>query len=157
MLYDAMRVLLVDEGPLLNLYAARLPSEQTAPVDVAFVPLSGVGATRYLGSSPISDEATDGYATGGPTGVTHDGGVLWYHTGVQFQLRGTDPEEPLVVMQVADRIRNVLIQYAGASVVKADEEIIRIDLTTGPHYFGQDTQERTLAALTVEVWHKPDA
>ena len=60
-------------------------------------------------------------------------------------------------MHVADWIRAVLVQYAGGSVVKADEEIIRIDLTTGPHYFGQDTQERTLAALTVEVWHRTGA
>ena len=30
MLYDAMRVLLVDEGPLENLFSSRLPPEQVA-------------------------------------------------------------------------------------------------------------------------------
>ena len=34
-LYDAMRTLLVDEGPLETLYLYRLPAEQTAEVDVA--------------------------------------------------------------------------------------------------------------------------
>ena len=41
MLYDALRVLLVDEGPLTNLYSSRLPPEQTAAVDVAHIPHGG--------------------------------------------------------------------------------------------------------------------
>ena len=87
--------------------------------------------------------------------MTHDGGVLWHHTGVQFQVRGQDSEDPSPVAAAADSIRDVLIQFAGASVTKAGEEIVRIDLTTAPHYHGQDRQERPIAALTVEVWHRP--
>ena len=145
-LYDAARTLLVDEGPLENLYLFRLPAEQTAPVDVAHVPLSGVGAQRYLGSSLV---------VGGPMGVSHDGGVLWYHTGVQFQVRGEDPGDPEAVMDLADAVRDVLIQYAGTSVVKSGEEIVRCEIGTAPTYFGQDEQERPIAALTIEVWHRP--
>ena len=145
-LYDAMQALLVDKGPLENLYLFRLPPQQTAAVDVAHIPLSGVGAERYLGSAPVANA---------PDGVLHDGGILWYHTGVQFQVRGQDPEDPGPVMQVADWIRDVLIQYAGTSVVRGGEEIIRCDITTAPNYYGQDEQERPIAALTVEVWHKP--
>ena len=141
-------MLLVDEGPLENLYLFRLPAGQTGPVDVACVPLSGVGAQRYLGSSPVAN---------GEPGIEHDGGVLWYHTGVQFQVRGEDPEDPVAVMQKADSVRNMLVQFAGGSVFKAGEEIVRIDITTSPNYFGQDEQERPIAALTVEVWHRPSA
>ena len=101
---------------------------------------------RYLGSAPVS---------GGPAGVTHDGGVLWHHTGCQFQVRGEDPEDPRPAMEAADAIRDVLVQYAGTSVVKAGELIVRCDVSTAPAYFGQDTQERSMAALTVEVWHRP--
>ena len=146
MLYDALRVLLVDEGPLTNLYAYQLPPEQTAEVDAAFIPQGGGNPKRYLGSTPV---------TGGPAGVTHDGGVLWLETSVQFQLRGTDPEDPGPVMQAADWIRNLLVQYAGTSVFRADEEVIRCDITTAPHHFGQDEQERIVMAVGFMVWHKP--
>ena len=145
-LYAALETILVDEGPLENLYLFRLPAGQTEAVDVAYVPLSGVGAQRYLGSEPVVD---------GPPGVEHDGGISWFHTGAQFQVRGEDPEDPLAVMQVADSVRDVMVQFAGASVTKNDEEIVRIDLTTAPHYYGQDEQERPVAALTVEIWHRP--
>ena len=145
-LYAALKVILVAEGPLENLFLYRLPPEQTAAADVAYVPLSGVGAQRYLGSSPV---------TGGPPGVTHDGGVLWFHVGAQFQVRGESAGDPVAVMLMADSVRDVLIQFAGASVVKSGEEVVRCDITTAPYYFGQDSQERPIAALTVEVWHRP--
>ena len=58
-------------------------------------------------------------------------------------------------MEVADWVRDVLVQYAGTSVVKAGEEIVRIDITTAPHYYGQDEQERVIVALGVEIWHRP--
>ena len=145
MLYDALRVLLVDEGPLENLYASRLPPEQTAEVDVAYVPQGGGNPQRYLGSEPVMD---------GPAGVMHDGGVLWNETTVQFQARSESPE---AVADVADCIRDVLIQYAGTSVVKSGVELIRIDLTTSPHFYRQDEQERVISAVGFEVWHRPSA
>ena len=145
-LYAAMRVLLVEQGPLENLFLYRLPPEQKEAVDVAYVPLSGVGAQRYLGLTPVME---------GHPGVMHDGGVLWYHKGVQFRVRGEDPENPEPVEEAADSIRDVLVQYAGTSVFRAGEEIVRIDITTAPSYYGQDEQERVIAALTVEVWHRP--
>ena len=140
-LYAAMREILVEEGPLENLYADRLPPEQTAAVDVAHIPQGGTSPQRYLGSSPV---------IGGPLGVEHDGGILWHLTNVQFRARSESAE---TVMEVADWVRDVLVQYAGTSVVKAGEEIIRCDITTAPHYYGQDEQERIVLALTVEVWH----
>ena len=98
---------------------------------------------RYLGSEPVMD---------GPAGVMHDGGVLWHVTNVQFQVRSEAPE---TVMDVADSIRDVLVQYAGTSVVRADEELIRCDVTASPHYYGQDEQERVILAVGFEVWHRP--
>ena len=50
-------------------------------------------------------------------------------------------------MEAADSIRDVLIQYAGTSVVKAGEEIIRCDLTTSPYFHRQDEQERVISAV----------
>ena len=146
MLYAALRVLLVDEGPLENLYAYQLPPEQTAEVDVAFIPEGGDSPQRYLGSAPVVD---------GPLGVTSDGGVFWFKTNVQFQVRGEDPRDPEPVEAAAAWIRDLLIQYAGTSVFKADEEVIRCDITAAPHYFGQDEQERPIMALGFMVWHRP--
>ena len=58
-------------------------------------------------------------------------------------------------MEVADWIRDVLVQYAGTSVFKAGEELIRIDLTTSPYFYRQDEQERVISAVGFEVWHRP--
>ena len=147
-LYRAMRALLVaPEGPLENLYLYRLPPEQTADVDVAHIPQGGSGSERYLGSAPVVN---------GVPGVTHDGGVLWHRTAVQFQVRGEDPADPSQVAAVADSIRDVLIQFVGASVTEGGEEIVLCDLTSAPAYFGQDEQERLVASLMVEVWHRPE-
>ena len=142
-LYAALETILVSEGPLENLFSYRLPPEQTGVVDVAFIPQGGGNPERYFGSEPVVN---------GPPGVTHDGGVLWHETAVQFQARSESPE---AVVGVADWIRDLLVQFAGDPIVRGDEEIIRIDITTSPHYFGQDEQERPIAALTVEVWHRP--
>ena len=146
MLYDALHELLVlPSGPLDNLYFFRLPDEATAEVDVAYIPISGVGATRAFGSQPVQ---------GGPVGVTHDGGVQYYHTGVQFQIRARDPANPRPAMQAGNDIRDVLVQYAGTEVVVAGELIVRCDVTTAPSFYEQDNLERAIAALTVEVWHR---
>ena len=145
-LYAALETILVDEGPLDGLYALRLPAGQVGPVDVVCVLQGGVGAERYLGSAPVVD---------GPQGVRDDGGVLWHRTTVQFQVRGGDPADPSAVVEVADWIRDVLIQYAGGSVFRGGEEIVRVDLTSAPAYYGQDEQERPLMAVSFEVWHRP--
>ena len=89
----------------------------------------------------------------GPTGAEHDGGVLWHVATVQFQARSESPE---LVMEVADSIRDLLIQFAGDPVVKSGEEVIRIDLTASPHFYGQDEQERVILAVGFEVWHRAD-
>ena len=90
----------------------------------------------------------------GPPGVTHDGGVLWFKTAVQFQVRGEDPEDSGPAAQAADWIRDLLIQYAGEPIVRAGE-IVRCDITRAPSYFGQDEQERVILAVGFEVWHRP--
>jgi len=144
MLYDALATLLVIEGPLENLYLAALPPAQVNPVDVAMVPVSGVGPTRAFGSKPVA---------GGPDGVTHDGGVQHWHTGLLFQVRAEDPAMPLPAFRVADNIRDVLAQYTGEEVIKAGERIVRCDVSS-PYYIGQDDQERTVAGLRAEVWHR---
>ena len=141
MLYDAMRVLLVAEGPLENLFSSRLPAEQVGVVDVAHIRQGGGSPQRYLGSEPVMD---------GPTGAEHDGGLLWHISTVQFQARSESPE---LVMEVADSIRDLLVQFAGDPIVRAGEEIIRCDVTASPHYYGQDEQERVILAVGFEVWH----
>ena len=145
MLYEAMYELLVTEGPLLNVYADRLPAEQTAEVDVAHIPQGGGSPQRYLGSEPVVD--------GRPAaGVEHDGGVLWHVTNVQFQARSESAE---AVMDVADRIRDVLVQYAGTSVFKGGEEII----ATSPRPPTTSVKTNRSAPFSQWVsrclWHKP--
>ena len=146
-LYDAMHTILVDEGPLDNLFLDRLPPKQTADVETAFVQLSGTGAERAFGKQNV---------IGAPEGVTHDGGVLWWHSGVQFQVRGHDPDAPGPVAVAADAIRDVLAQYAGEEIVKNGEKIVRCEVSNPPAYYGQDRRGRSIRALTVEVWHRPD-
>ena len=142
-LYEAMYELLVTEGPLRNLYADRLPAEQTAEVDTAHIAQGGGSPPRYLGSSPV---------VGGATGVEHDGGILWHVANVQFQARSESAE---AVMDVADRIRDVLVQYRGTSVFKAGVEIVKCELTAVPHYYGQDEKERPIMAVSFEISHRP--
>ena len=97
---------------------------------------------RYLGSSPVMN---------GPVGVETDGGVLWNKSSIEYQCRSVDP---LMVMEVADWVRDLLVQFSGGSLIRGGEEVIRCDLTASPHYFGQDEQERIVMALSFEVWHK---
>ena len=62
--------------------------------------------------------------------------------------------KPRPAMQAGNDIRDVLVQYAGTEVVVAGELIVRCDVTTAPSFYEQDNQERAIAALTVEVWHR---
>ena len=154
--YALHRILVTPDGPLPNLFALQLPDETTDPgdVDVAFVPVSGTGPTRQLGSRPVTDAPYSG-----PGGIAaHDGGVAWYHDGVQFEVRGWDGADPDSVeraMEVADQIRDTLVQYAGTPVIVEGEEIVRCEITSGPSYIGQDERERNIMLLIVEVWHNP--
>ena len=113
----------------------------------AHVPRSGTGAERALGSEPVSN---------GPEGVTHDGGVLWHHTGVQFLVRGKDPDNPEPAVEAADGIRDVLAQYNGDTVTKAGEDIVRCDISTATNYLEQDDLGRVIVSLTIEVFHRPE-
>ena len=70
---------------------------------------------------------------------------------------GQGPRGPEKVEEAADRVRDLLIQFAGTSVIVADEEIVRVDLTSESAYYDQDEQERPIAALTAEIWHRPSA
>ena len=145
MLYNALHEILVDGGTLDSLYLFRLPPEQVADVDVAFIPLSGVGATRSYGSAPVT----------GKVGVTHDGGVQWYHTGVQIQFRGRDPDTVVPIMELADCVRDVLVQFAPGVYDYRDETIVRVDVTNSPSFYEQDERDRLVAGLGLEVWHRP--
>ena len=145
MLYHAMREILIDDGPLDDLYLARLPPEQAGDVDVAMIPLSGVGATRSYGSRPVT----------GRRGLTHDGGVQWYHTGVQMQFRGGDPDHPVPVAELADDVRDIMAQFAPGSYDFSDERLVRVDVATSPHFYEQDEDDRLIMALGLEVWHRP--
>lgn len=159
MLYKAMREILLDSGslggPLPNLYRLRLPDAQTgAGVDVAFVPSGGGAPVKVLGSRP-----RPGVGWRGPGGTApHDGGVAWYRTRVQFQVRAAGDSQAQLIdaSDKADAIRDVLVQYAGTEQVIAGERIVRIDVTTSTYYLGQDRRERAILALNVECWHRPD-
>ena len=155
MLYQALVSILADHGPLSALYALELPIEQVNDdgVDVAFIPISGVGATTALGSTPVANAPFD--APGG--GAGHDGGVLWWHTGVQFQIRaadGFDGDSRIEAMRIADIIRDTLSQYRGEPAVVDSETIYWAEVTGVPSYLEQDELGRDIIALTVEVWHK---
>ena len=171
MLFDALEQILVDDGPLDALHLMALPPKQLSAVDVSVVPVSGVGAQRYLGHRDISD---------GPRGVTHDGGVDWYHSGVQLYFRGWGGLAGVgrKVMEAADSARDMLAQFTGAPVVRGGELVHRVEITNPPYWLesdrdvsgidkpsrGRDTrrgadqrlQGRIVVVLTIEVWHRPD-
>ncbi|MDE0473996.1 MAG: hypothetical protein OXI50_05525 [Gammaproteobacteria bacterium] len=159
MLYEALCEILLDSGslggPLPNLFRARLPDEPTgAGVDVAFVPGGGRAPVKVLGSRP-----RPGASWRGPGGTApHDGGVAWYRTSVQFQVRAAGDSQAQLIdaSDKADAIRDVLVQYAGETQVLAGERIVRIDVTTSTYYLGQDRRERPMFGLNVECWHRPD-
>lgn len=157
-LYDALRTILVGgsnghpSGPLENLYRLRLPEEQTAEVDSAYIPVTGLGPTRVLGSRPIQGVSWRGPGNTDP----HDGGVAWFHAGVQFQIRaqGNEASEVEAAEVAAAAIRDILSQYAGAPVEIEGERIHRCE-TNSPGFYEQDERGRPIMALTAEIWHKP--
>ena len=156
-LFGALKTILVDEGPLVQMHEHRLPPTQVYDVDVAMIPASGIGGEFALGSRPIASDTA---------GVTTDAGLLWWHSGVQFQVRGRNPyDDPSGPMRVAEQIRDVLCQYRGEGVVKAGHEVVRIGVTDSPNVvwfrdrdLGQakrDARRRAEVYLGVEVWHRP--
>ena len=148
-------------GFLDGLYFYRLPAKQCNDVDVAFRPISGIGAQRAFGSREV-----EGVTPLPGMDEAHDGGVQWYHSGVQFQVRGSSPGggpgDVLDVARTADQIRDMLVQVAGGPLIvrwKDDvkgEEIVRCDISTAPRFYRQNRLEQPIAALQVEVWHRPE-
>ena len=153
-LYAAMRVALIERGPLDDLYLNALPAVQAAPhgVDVAVTPISGSGATRYMGSAPVTSapyKAPDG-------GPAHDGGVLWHHTGLQIECRGWDDggDATEAALATADLVRDTLAQYR-SPVTLAGVEIQMIDITQSPAFFEIDDLGRQIMLGIYEVLHAP--
>ena len=153
-IYDALRgILLKPQGPLSNLYALRLPTQQTDTdgVDVAYIPLGGLGSERTFGSQALTGAAFR--APGG--GAANDGGVAWWHQGAMFEVRGWDEGESAVVacMAGAAQIRDCLVQYAGTPVTVAGTQIVRCEISSGPDYGYQDNLERPVVQVTAEIWY----
>lgn len=195
MLYDAMRHILrkpkfvrrdpadseselivseIGAGPLDNLFLLRLPTEPCDEVDAAFVPLSGTGPTRAFGKEDIAEDDA-----GGVTGLEHDGGVLWNHTGVDIHVRPNTATDPRAAYTAAGKVRDVLAQYADPTAIAAilrlergqpeggdmvpladsrgliaGEYIARIDAPTPPVFYEQDARGRPICAVSVEVWSR---
>ena len=165
MLFEAVYDLLVaPNGPLDNLFLLRLPDRDTsADVDVAFVPVAGIGPERAFGKTDYTDS--------GIAGLDHDGGVLWNHSGVQFHFRAANERQVDVVVRTADTIRDILNQYTGGAATESlsdgsgslpdgtartgpGERIYRVEVTGAPVFYEQDDRGRAIMALTADFWHK---
>ena len=159
MIYDALHALLTGpNGPLDALYLSRLPDRQVATgpdgVDVAVTTTSGLGPRRYLGERPLTGVQAFRSPTGGPP---TDGGVLWWHVGVEFTLRGSDDASASAaraVIETGERLRAFLSQFAGP-VDAGGETIQRIEVQDGPHELPGEARRRSMALLLAEVWHAP--
>lgn len=148
-LFDAVTEILVDSGPLDNLYLATLPPRQVGAVDTVMIPTGGA-LQRVLGSKP-----RPGVSWRGPGGTNpHDGGVAWDETAIVFVSRGRSWEDAQAPLAVSDAIRDVLAQFAGTAVVVAGVEIIRCDVQSAG-YFDQDERERPHTICHATVWHRP--
>ena len=143
-LYTALQTLLL----LPAMAFLRLPSEQAGGVDVAFVPRPGVGPTRAFGSRPVTD---------GPADVTHDGGVLWNHTGLAFRFRARDNDAAGIgaAYAAAERVTRLLNQFPAGSKIVGDVDFVGLEATE-PHYVEQDDRGRTVLGVLGEAqWGTP--
>ena len=155
-LYEAMESMVA--GAVPNLYLLRLPDVPTNSPgpDAAYIPIPGTGATRAFGSETLQPaDSVDFFSPEGDD--PHDGGILWYHSGVQFQIRaaGNSDNQILETVKAADDIRDALAQFAGTPIDLLGERIIRCEIVSSPTFYEQDEKGRPIMSLTVEVWHKP--
>lgn len=114
MLYDGLYDRLVRRGVVSNLAWGRLPEKQGLDVvQIAVKPLTGLGATKYLGSTPIHDPERP-Y-------LSHDSGVLWFHTGLLFEARSPAKYSGLFgPMDSLNNIRDDLLQLVDGEVTLPD-------------------------------------
>ena len=169
-LYPALYDWLVNEGGPLgpygdpeepgHLYWSRLPKDNGGKrVIVAAIPIPGPGPDYHLGSQD------------------DDAGVLWFRPGVMFQARG-EPGSELLTNGILDRVmQRMELLRAGGRTLPADLDVEPFNLpaweahgepatqetlqfagtTTPPNLLEQDTKERLVFMLSVEVWHRPVA
>lgn len=167
MLYDALYDWLVETGPLESLYWQRLPVRDTDEISVAVITTPGAGAEKYLGSKPINDPNRPW--------LEHDGGVLWFHTGLIFQARAERGNE-LLATSVLDDVRDRMLMLVDNSRTlppdisippydswenkygrPAERETINwAELTNPSNLLEQDPRERLILQLLMECWHSPE-
>ena len=137
--FEALRTLL----GLPMMAFLRLPKEQGSEVDIAYVPRPGVGPTRRLGSAPV---------VGGPPGVTHDGGVLWWSQGLAFRFRARDDDDAtlLAAYAAARRVVGILNQYPAGSKIVGDVDFVGLDAAE-PFYIEQDDRGRAVLGVLGEA------
>lgn len=165
-LYDALVKWLVVDGPLDALYTPKLPSDNAgADVVVAAIPISGTGASYYLGSAPVDDRGD---------GITDDAGVLWIHGGMMFHARAA-PDRTLVADTLLGKVRDrMLLLRGGEREIHPDpedtafdgwqeltgrspesERIAFVQLTTDVQFLEQDQDGLDVYWLQFEIWHTP--
>ena len=168
MLFAGIYDWLVEQGPLDALYWQRLPDVNTDDrVAVAVLTTAGAGATKYLGSRPV--------AVASKPWLTHDAGVRWFHTGLIFQARAEKGYELAATVALDDVRDRMLMLVDGPFTVPENandppyddwdaygieggverETLYWAEVTNPPNLLEQDTQERLVHQLLMEVWHKP--
>ena len=152
-----------------HLFWARLPKDNGRKgVVVAVIPIPGTTPEYYLGSRELDDPAG---------GVTDDAGVLWYRAGLLFLARSL-PGYELLASGILDRVMHRMEMLRDGSRLlpvdldvapfngdkwaahgePATQEVLEFAGTTSPpNLLEQDSKERLVFQLQVEIRHRPAA
>ena len=171
MIHAALFALIVDpdpvtgahRGPSATLYDESLPpgSPEDVAVPLAVVTTPGAGAEFHLGDGQWADGS-------------RTSGMLWEHTGLQFEARAGRGKH-FAARKLLDLVmRRMLTLRAGTTTLPADlgvapwdqwetthgvaaeqRELHNCELTSGPFLLDRDKEQRATYALTMELWHSP--
>ena len=152
--------------PLDHLYFKRLPKDNPTGKDVVVAVILAPGSRepeKHVGRRDLADQGDS---------ITDDGGILWVSTGLLFQVRA-DKGFEVMADHVINRVMRRMLMIQGERVLpEADadvepfstweetfgirlerERLFYVELIDSPSDEEQDTKERIVTRLEMDVRH----
>ena len=165
-IYPALYSWLVGPGlPLDHLYFKRLPKDNPTGKDVVVAVILAPGSRepeKHIGRRDLADQGDS---------ITDDGGILWVSTGLLFQVRA-DKGFEVMADHVINRVMRRMLMIQGERVLPEAtdvepfstweatfgirlerERLFYVELIDSPSDEEQDTKERIVTRLEMDVRH----
>ena len=165
-IYPALYSWLVGPGlPLDHLYFKRLPKDNPTGKDVVVAVILAPGSSepeKHIGRRDLADQGDS---------ITDDGGILWVSTGLLFQVRA-DKGFEVMADHVINRVMRRMLMIQGERVLPEAtdvepfstweatfgirlerERLFYVELIDSPSDEEQDTKERIVTRLEMDVRH----